>query len=108
MGRRSGWHAGRWTAQLKRLPQSCRALLLVMLAPAGAWAADKAPDASLLEFLGSLDGEGSGWSEYLESAELGEAAKRRTPPKPAKPPVPAPAPTVPPVLPPARQPESSK
>jgi len=47
-----------------------RALLLTALIPGWALAANKTPDADLLEFLGSLDAEGSGWSEYLEGTNL--------------------------------------
>lgn len=96
---------------MNRAPARRCALLLVILAPVAAWGADKSLDAGLLEFLGSLDAEGSGWSEYLESADLSEAAKRAKPVKPHKPAVPAPAPAVPPGLaaaPPARQPENPK
>lgn len=39
-------------------------------------------DGDLLEFLGSVDGEGEGWSEYLEDTDL----RRAVPPPTASPP----------------------
>jgi hypothetical protein len=43
-----------------------------------------APDADLLEFLGSLDSaEGGAWHDYLENTDLDRLAERR---KPAPPP----------------------
>jgi len=109
MGRRNGRDAGSWTAQLNRMPFLRRALLLMALAPACVWAADKAPDPGLLEFLGSLDAEGSGWSDYLENTDLGKVAKPARPAKPATPaPAPSPPPERPPAPPPARPPENAK
>ncbi len=73
-----------------------KSLLLCALAslatdPSGAAekAAEKAIDADLLEFLGSLDSEESGWHDYLEQDALKAAGK-----VPAKAPK-APAPKAP-------------
>jgi hypothetical protein len=44
-------------------------------------------DGELLEFLGSVDGEGEGWGEYLEDTDL-----RRAGPPPVASPPPAAAP----------------
>ncbi len=86
-----------------------RALLLTALAPAWACAADKLPDADLLEFLGSVDADGSDWSEYLERTNLDKVAKPANPAKPAAPPSPAPTTPARPAAPPvARQPEGGK
>jgi hypothetical protein len=56
------------------------------------WAVDQPElDADFLEFLGSIDAEAAGWSEYLERTEIARVAV-----KPVKPPVvrtPTPAPT---------------
>lgn len=42
----------------------------------GSSPAQKAPDADLLEFLGSLDDEESDWNEYLESTDLERVSAR--------------------------------
>jgi hypothetical protein len=52
-------------------------------------AAEKAIDADLLEFLGSLDSEETGWHDYLEQGAV-KAGKA-----PSKAPVKSPAPTAP-------------
>ena len=82
-----------------------RALLLTALVPALGCAADKLPDADLLEFLGSVDVDGSEWSEYLEGTDLDKAAK---PASPAPPSQPAPVQPAKPAPPAARQPEGGK
>jgi hypothetical protein len=87
------------------------ALLLAALAPGGTWAANKRPDADLLEFLGSVDAEGSGWSEYLEGTDLDKVTKPKKPATPVPPPATSPArpPTQPPASPPpAAPPEHAK
>jgi hypothetical protein len=53
-------------------------------------AAEKAIDADLLEFLGSLDSEESGWHDYLEQGAVKAAGKA-----PSKAPAKSPAPTAP-------------
>jgi hypothetical protein len=58
---------------------------------------DSAADGELLEFLGSVDGEGEGWGEYLEGTDIGRVAP---PPVAAEPP-PPPPPQAPPGRPPA-------
>ncbi|MCC7462725.1 MAG: hypothetical protein IT480_09740 [Gammaproteobacteria bacterium] len=60
---------------------------------------DGAADGELLEFLGSVDSEGEGWSEYLEGTDVGRvAASQPVPPPPARsPPASPPSPPVPPV-----------
>lgn len=60
-----------------------RALMLAALAPAWTAAADKPPDSDLLEFLGSVDAEGNGWSEYLERTNLDKVSKAPVAKKPA-------------------------
>ena len=47
-------------------------------------------DGELLEFLGSVDGEGEGWGEYLEGTDIGRVAPPPVPPGP--PPSPGPQP----------------
>ena len=60
------------------------------LAFAGALAGEAALDADLLEFLGTLDTEGQGWSEYLAHTDVNRAvrAPAATPPaaQPQQPP----------------------
>jgi len=82
-----------------------RALLLTILAPSWASAANKLPDSDLLEFLGSIDADGKEWSDYLEGTDLDKAAK---PASPAPPPQQAPAQPAKPAPPAARQPEDGK
>jgi hypothetical protein len=63
-----------------------------LLLPVAAWAAEKIPvDTDLLEFLGSIDSEGEGWSEFLGHADLDK------PKAPTKPPAAKPEPPKPPV-----------
>lgn len=52
-------------------------LFAVLLALAGAATAEDAPkvDAEFLEFLGSVDVEGEGWTEFLASADLDASSK---------------------------------
>ena len=85
-----------------------RAVMLAALAPCAS-AADKLPDSDLLEFLGSVDAEGAGWSEYLERTNLDRMPKPAVPKKPATttPPAPKPAKAAPPP-PAANQPEAVK
>jgi hypothetical protein len=55
----------------------------------------KSPDGDLLEFLGSVDSEGPGWSEYLERTDVSKVAKQSpgtTPTDPVSSPTPKPAP----------------
>jgi len=87
-----------------------RALLLTALAPAWACAADKPPDADLLEFLGSVDTDGGDWSDFLERTDLDKVAKPAQPSKPAAPtaPPPAPPPAKPAAPPVSRQAEGGK
>lgn len=65
-----------------------------------------AADGELLEFLGSVDGEGEGWGEYLEDTDLGRVAASAPPParppQAASPPAPSPPAAPPPVAPPSR------
>jgi hypothetical protein len=50
-------------------------LLAGVLVVAGAFAAEAAADGELLEFLGSVDAEGEGWSEYLEGTDVKRIAR---------------------------------
>lgn len=76
---------------MMRLPSAMGWLLGAALA-APIQAADKPPvDAGLLEFLGSIDRGGAGWSEYLESTDVHKVAPPAKAPgarKPIKPPPP--------------------
>ncbi|MDE2220297.1 MAG: hypothetical protein KGL25_03395 [Gammaproteobacteria bacterium] len=64
-------------------------------------AADKAADADLLEYLGSVDSSEAGWHDYLASTDVDKlvkpgAARPAAPPVPPAPPANAPpAPNVP-------------
>jgi hypothetical protein len=50
-------------------------------------AADKAADADLLEYLGSVDSSVPGWHDYLASTDVDKLVKPAAPPPtPAKPP----------------------
>ena len=42
-------------------------------------AVEPPPDADLLEFLGSVDSEDSGWADYLEKTDVGQAARKHAP-----------------------------
>ena len=56
------------------------------------WAADQPElDADFLEFLGSIDAEAAGWSEYLERAEIAKVAAKPVKPPVLRAPTPAPA-----------------
>lgn len=107
MGCRDGRHTGQWTRQLNPVAWLRAALLLAALAPAGSLAANKLPDSNLLEFLGSLDADGSEWNEYLEGTDLDKVARPTRPAQPEPPPA-VPAKPVPPPPPAARQPERAQ
>jgi hypothetical protein len=74
-------------------------IVVGLLAPVLVVAAKPRPvDTDLLEFLGSVDGEGEGWGEFLGNANLDRAAPAPTPAPPVRktPPAAAPAPLPPP------------
>lgn len=51
--------------------------VLILLSGVAAAQNSKAPvDGDLLEFLGSVDSEGPGWSEYLERTDVSKVAKQ--------------------------------
>jgi hypothetical protein len=56
------------------------------LAVAPLRAADKAADADLLEYLGSLDSSVAGWHDYLASTDVDKLVKPAAPPPASSPP----------------------
>lgn len=79
------------------------AMAAALVLPPVVSAADKgkpAIDTDFLEFLGSIDDEGDGWSEFLESKDPSQTAPPPAPPVAAKPPVAA--------SPPVKAPEKGK
>jgi hypothetical protein len=68
-------------------------LASVLLLPVAARSAAPTPvDPDFLEFLGSVDSEGEGWSEFLRGVDI----DKRAPPAQPAPPVRKPAPAAPP------------
>lgn len=79
------------------------AMAAALVLPPAALATDKGKpsvDTDFLEFLGSIDDEGDGWSEFLESKDPSQAAPPPVPPVAAKPPASA--------APPAKSPDQGK
>lgn len=58
-------------------------------------AADKSVDASLLEYLGSVDSEDKDWHDYLARTDIDKVAKRAPAPRAGAGAVPTPAPATP-------------
>ena len=56
------------------------------LAVAPLHAADKAADADLLEYLGSVDSNEAGWHDYLASTDVDKLVKPAAPPPASSPP----------------------
>jgi hypothetical protein len=88
----------KWTHSLQGFASML--LMSVALQAAPPLAADQRElDGDFLEFLGSIDTEAEGWSEFLENTEIDKAAQ---PPNPV--PAPHPAPATPPAKPPLKAP----